>query len=118
MLDENYNVKIIDFGDARRVDEADDEPADNENDPQNVPTMQRRFTFVGTVNYQCPEVISGDDQGYPVDVWALGCILFKMFCGFVPFKGVQQMQVHRDIKERKIGWPEKENLDKIMSIEA
>ena len=28
------------------------------------------------------------------------------------------MQVHRDIKDRKIGWPEKEQLDKIMSIEA
>jgi len=28
------------------------------------------------------------------------------------------MQVHRDIKERKIGWPEKDVLDKIMSVEA
>lgn len=44
MLDEFFNVKVIDFGDARKVDqklEDDDEPGDG----------QRRDTFVGTVNY-------------------------------------------------------------------
>ena len=30
MMDENYNVKIIDFGDARKVDEEHDEPVDDE----------------------------------------------------------------------------------------
>ena len=29
MMDENYNVKIIDFGDARKVDEAHDEKDDD-----------------------------------------------------------------------------------------
>jgi serine/threonine protein kinase len=41
MMDENYNMKLIDFGDARRIDEILDEDSDN----------SRRFTFVGTVNY-------------------------------------------------------------------
>lgn len=30
MMDENYNVKIIDFGDARKVDEADDEQVEDQ----------------------------------------------------------------------------------------
>ena len=45
MLDKNYNIKVIDFGDARRVDEQLDEEED-------VPNVNlRRGTFVGTVNY-------------------------------------------------------------------
>ena len=43
MLDENYNVKLIDFGDARKVDEELDDDGDNDDG--------RRYTFVGTVNY-------------------------------------------------------------------
>lgn len=30
MMDENYNVKIIDFGDARKTDQSDDENIDEE----------------------------------------------------------------------------------------
>ena len=55
MLDDNYNVKFIDFGDAREVDEALDE----EGGPAGA--FQRRGTFVGTVNYQSPEVITEED---------------------------------------------------------
>jgi len=43
MLDSNYNIKLIDFGDARKVDEELDDDGDNDDG--------RRFTFVGTVNY-------------------------------------------------------------------
>lgn len=43
MLDANYNLKVIDFGDARKVFEELDE--DEKQD------AARRGTFVGTVNY-------------------------------------------------------------------
>jgi len=55
MLDENYNLKVIDFGDARKINEEIDEKT---NEISEGPG--RRDTFVGTVNYQSPEVISGD----------------------------------------------------------
>ena len=69
MLDENYNCKVIDFGDAKKVDEA---PIEEQNDEEeekkeefeqkqvNHP-LQRRGTFVGTVNYQSPEVINEEE---------------------------------------------------------
>ena len=82
MLDKHYNVKVIDFGDARKVNEELD---DDEGEQANA--MLRRGTFVGTVNYQSPEVINEDEQGLPIDTWALGNILFKMLTGHVPFKG-------------------------------
>ncbi len=45
MLDENYNLKIIDFGDARKTNEELDDK-DEQSD-----IGGRRDTFVGTVNY-------------------------------------------------------------------
>lgn len=109
MLDENFNIKIIDFGDARKVHEDVDE-GEQDHD--------RRGTFVGTVNYQSPEVINGEEQTCAIDTWALGCILFKMFIGTVPFKGTNPMKVYADIKARNIQWPEESILATKMSKEA
>jgi serine/threonine protein kinase len=110
MLDDNYNVKVIDFGDARKVHEGTEEEEEKDQ------PSGRRDTFVGTVNYQSPEVINSEEQGHPLDIWALGCILFKMFIGTVPFKGTNPMKVYNDIKARNIQWPE--NKDEIISKEA
>jgi len=48
MVSANFNLKIIDFGDAKRVNEAsiEEEPSESSVD-HNV----RRGTFVGTMNY-------------------------------------------------------------------
>jgi 3-phosphoinositide dependent protein kinase-1 len=123
MLDENYNVKIIDFGDARKVDEVLDPESEESQQDGDVqggggPALQRRDTFVGTVNYQSPEVINGEDQGFGVDIWALGNVLFKMFTGYVPFKGTNPHTVYKDIKSRNIGWPDEEVKDQIIPLEA
>ena len=44
MLDENFNIKFIDFGDARKVNEQSEEDSGQME-------QARRGTFVGTVNY-------------------------------------------------------------------
>ena len=53
MLDQNFNIKIIDFGDARRIDEPMSDESREEADA--------RPSFVGTVNYQAPEMIDGGE---------------------------------------------------------
>ena len=42
----------------------------------------------GTLPYMSPELINKKSYlGKPVDIWALGVMLYKMVSGFYPFKG-------------------------------
>ncbi|KAH7130162.1 serine threonine protein kinase-like protein SNF1p [Dendryphion nanum] len=69
LLDENYNVKIADFG------------------LSNIMTDGNFLkTSCGSPNYAAPEVISGKLYAGPeVDVWSCGVILYVLLVGRLPF---------------------------------
>ena len=46
----------------------------------------RRDTFVGTPLYVSPEMLMETRSVPASDIWALGCIIFRMYFGFVPFE--------------------------------
>jgi len=113
MLSENYNLKIIDFGDAKKIDDEFSSTANGQmNSKMPKEQIERRGTFVGTMNFMSPEVINEDEQGFPLDIWAAGCILFKMLYGTVPFPGTN-LNVYNDIKTGKIRWPRQDVIDTI-----
>ncbi|ORX80741.1 Pkinase-domain-containing protein [Basidiobolus meristosporus CBS 931.73] len=60
-------VKIADFGLSKVVWNSD--------------TM----TPCGTVGYTAPEVVRDERYSKSVDMWALGCVLYTLLCGFPPF---------------------------------
>jgi serine/threonine-protein kinase len=74
MVDENDNIKLIDFGIAMKED-------------------ARRLTFVnlsatlGTPDYISPEQVKGQRGDQRSDVYALGILLYEMLTGRVPFIG-------------------------------
>ena len=50
--------------------------------------------FCGTPSYMCPEIIRR--QGYdgkPVDMWALGVLLYIMLTGIPPFRGQSEKEL-------------------------
>ncbi|GLT29416.1 hypothetical protein SLA2020_042880 [Shorea laevis] len=65
-------VQIADLGCARRVDN------DDEMSCADSP-------IAGTPVYMAPEVARGEQQGFPADVWALGCTVVEMVTGKVPW---------------------------------
>ena len=70
LLDENKNLKIIDFGLSNHYDDG-----------------QLLVTPCGSPCYAAPEMILGKKYtGLLVDIWSTGIILFAMVCGYLPFE--------------------------------
>jgi serine/threonine protein kinase len=77
LIDDKYKIKLIDFGSSAMVD------------PQGKP-----FTlFLGTRQYAAPEILGKRAYyGKPADIWALGCCLYIILTGVVPFASDEQAQ--------------------------
>jgi len=66
--------RLLDFGVARRLD-------------SDEPRLTGGGLTVGTPHYMAPEQCTGDLITGRTDVYALGCVLYRMLAGEVPFDG-------------------------------
>ena len=54
----------------------------------------------------CPELINKREYfGPPVDVWAVGVILYALCCGILPFKTALSSELHRVISKGMFNIP-------------
>ena len=60
-------IKIADFGLSKVVWES------------------QTMTPCGTVGYTAPEIVKDERYSKSVDMWAMGCVLYTLLCGFPPF---------------------------------
>lgn len=60
-------VKVADFGLSKVVWES------------------QTMTPCGTVGYTAPEIVKDERYSKSVDMWAMGCVLYTLLCGFPPF---------------------------------
>ncbi len=72
MLTADGKVKVMDFGIARA---------------SAVPSITQTAAVVGTVQYIAPEQAQGLEADARSDLYALGCCLYEMLTGQVPFTG-------------------------------
>lgn len=77
--DEDDFAKVLDFGLVKNV--ADDVE------------MTQAGTFMGSPKYMSPEQIQGTEIDGRSDIYALGCILYYMLTGRVPFDRENQVQI-------------------------
>ena len=60
----------------------------------------------GTPAYIAPEIITDEGyEGFFVDVWSLGVLLYAMICGTVPFKAPNMEDLHELIKKADFSYP-------------
>ena len=52
--------------------------------------LNNRKTFCGTFEYMAPEIINELPYGKPVDIWALGILLYELYYGISPFMSSKQ----------------------------
>ncbi|CAD26242.1 similarity to SER/THR PROTEIN KINASE KIN1 [Encephalitozoon cuniculi GB-M1] len=87
LIDENDNVKLIDFGLSNFYDNK---------------TLLN--TFCGSLYFAAPELLQGQRYcGPEIDVWSLGVVLYAILCGCVPFddedvQGLQAKIMDADFK--------------------
>ena len=76
-------VKVLDFGLARGgTEDADARISGSKTELLSTATG----IVMGTIGYLAPEQVEGKPPAPPTDVFALGCILFEMIAGDVPFR--------------------------------
>ena len=61
---------------------------------------------MGTAEYVSPELLEDDRCGPEADLWALGCIVFKMFTGKTPFADQTEYLVFQRIKNCQLEIPD------------
>ena len=71
MISSNGYLKLIDFGLSKKRNDT--------------------MTYCGSHEYVAPEVISGYWQGFEMDYWGLGILLFEMITGKAPFETSQEI---------------------------
>ena len=82
LLDEDYNVKLCDFGWCVQVFED-----------------EQRHTFCGTYEYMAPEVIKEEYYDKSIDIWSLGILLYELLHGYSPFRASKnaRAEVHKEV---------------------
>uniref|UniRef100_A0A0N5CHN7 Serine/threonine-protein kinase PLK n=1 Tax=Strongyloides papillosus TaxID=174720 RepID=A0A0N5CHN7_STREA len=70
----------------------------------------------GTPNYISPEVINREGYSFGVDVWGLGCLLYTLLVGKVPFEGGNKDRVYYKIMNHKITFPKTLDIHSLSMI--
>ena len=85
LIDLNNNIKICDFGVSKKISLND-----------------KMYEQCGTPAYIAPEILKNKGyEGFSVDIWSAGVVLYAMLSGTVPFKGNNLNELHDLIMKGK-----------------
>ena len=95
LLDDNYYLKIIDFGLSNFFD-----------------GTHKLKTKCGSPSYASPELITESTyDGFKNDIWCCGIILYVLLCGYLPFEGNDNDELFQNILECDPEFPENLNFE-------
>lgn len=77
-------VKLLDFGVARLARDMH---------------ITTRGTVIGTPEYMSPEQMRGGEVTASTDLYSVGCVLFEMLTGRIPFSGPETTRILRQMTE-------------------
>lgn len=84
--EDDYTVKVVDFG---------------------IAGMQNDKVDAGTLSYMAPECLDKQaaDTTPAIDVWAIGIMFYAMMFGQLPFKGDNERDLIRSIRNDPLKFP-------------
>ena len=96
LIDVDGHIKLADFGLSKIFK-----------------TDERSFSFCGSPEYMCPEILKREGHNHMVDYYTLGAILFEMLTGFPPYYTNNKSEMTRRILESDLSFPSNLNPDAI-----
>ena len=90
LLDSKGHVKLTDFGLSKILETEDD----------------KAFTICGTPQYLAPEVLNKKGYNKSVDWWSLGCVMYEMLTGRIPFPIKKGVKLNMKIYEQAVKYPD------------
>ena len=85
MIRKDGIVQIMDFGLAKLYTTG------------NMSRLTKAGTTMGTIGYMSPEQVQGLDVDHRTDLFSLGVVLYELFSGESPFKGVHETAIMYEI---------------------
>jgi serine/threonine protein kinase len=85
MIRKDGIVQIMDFGLAKLQSVA------------GASRLTKAGTAMGTIGYMSPEQVQGLDVDHRTDIFSLGVVLYEMFAGEAPFKGMHETAIMYEI---------------------
>ncbi len=82
MLQKDGRVRIMDFGLAKL---------------KGASRLTQAGSTVGTAGYMSPEQVQGMETDHRTDIFSLGVLLYEMFAGQSPFKGMHETAINYEI---------------------
>jgi serine/threonine protein kinase len=91
LLDAEGHIKITDFGLSKILDTERD----------------KAFTICGTPQYLAPEILLKKGYDKAVDWWSLGCVMYEMICGRLPFAIKKGVKMNIKTYDRAVQYPDR-----------
>ena len=85
MIRKDGIAQIMDFGLAKLYTSS------------NVSRLTKAGTTMGTMGYMSPEQVQGLDLDHRSDIFSLGVVLYELFAGESPFKGMHETAIMYEI---------------------
>mmetsp|Transcript_45399 Transcript_45399/g.52222 ORF Transcript_45399/g.52222 Transcript_45399/m.52222 type:complete len:528 (+) Transcript_45399:136-1719(+) len=88
LMDERGNVKLTDFGMAKKLGE-----------------NESALSFCGTPEYLAPEILTGEGHSRPADWWSFGILVYEMIVGIPPFYNQNVQMMYNLIQHSELRYP-------------
>ncbi|KAJ6593690.1 kinase-like domain-containing protein [Mycena capillaripes] len=89
LLDDAFRIKITDFGTGKVLENG----------------AERATTFVGTAQYQAPELLELKETTKSSDYWAFGCVVYQMIAGRFTFNDRSDYLTWQKVKKVEYEFP-------------
>lgn len=101
LIDIDGHVRLADFGLSKIIKR-----------------YERSYSFCGSPEYMCPEILKREGHNYLVDYYTLGVLLYEMLTGLPPYYNSNKNEMSRNILEADLTYPKYLNSDAISLIKG